>query len=69
MNETESMTHVFLKPCGCLFGAVLDVPEMFAELASQYRYAKKCGLTYKKIPSQEVRTMGWKCPQHKRIST
>jgi hypothetical protein len=64
-EQKEPMTHVFFKPCGCLACAIVDKPEMYPELGRAYRYAEKHGETYKKMETQEVRTMEWKCPEHK----
>ena len=63
----EPKTHVFLKPCGCLAGAVVNVPEMFGELAKMQRYATKHGETYRLMETQAVREMEWKCPEHKKV--
>ena len=66
MKQTEEpKTHVFLKPCGCLSCAIVNVPEMFGELAKAQRYAKKHGEIYQLMETQAVREMAWKCPQHK----
>ena len=62
----EPQTHVFFKPCGCLSGAVVNVPSMFGELAKMQRYAAKHGETYKLMETQDVRTMQWKCSEHKK---
>jgi hypothetical protein len=64
-KEKEPMTHVFLKPCGCLSAAVVNVPQMFSELARCQRYATKHGETYKLMETADVRIMEWKCDQHK----
>lgn len=64
----EPKTHVFLKPCGCLACAVVNVPERFNELAKAQRYAKKHGETYHLMETQAVREMEWVCPQHKKVA-
>ena len=61
----EPKTHVFLKPCGCLVCAVLNVPRMFSALAKAQRYAEKHGETYQLMETQAVREMEWRCPEHK----
>jgi hypothetical protein len=66
-TEKEPMTHVFLKPCGCLSAAVVNVPVMFSELARQQRYASKHGQTYKLMETEDVRKMKWKCDLHRTI--
>jgi len=66
--EEEPKTHVFLKSCGCLSCAIVNVPEMFGELAKAQRYAKRHGETYKLMETQAVREMEWRCPQHKKSS-
>jgi len=63
----EPMTHIFLKPCGCLSCAVVNAPEMFGELSRAQRYAKRHNETYKLMETQAVREMDWKCPAHKKI--
>ncbi len=60
----EPRTHVFRKPCGCLCCLVVNVPEMFGELAKAQRYAEKHGETYELMETQKVREMVWKCPEH-----
>ena len=65
MEEKEPMTHVFLKPCGCISGLVVNVPEMFKELVKMQRYAEKHGETYQLMETQAVREMQWKCDVHK----
>lgn len=62
------MTHVFLKPCGCLSCAIVNVPSMFGELARAQRYAKTHNETYKLMEAQDVRKMDWKCSQHKTVT-
>lgn len=67
MNDTkEPQTHVFIKPCGCLSCAIVNVPEMFGELAKAQRYAQKNGQIYKLMETEDVRKMAWKCEQHKK---
>ena len=66
MEVKEPMTHIFLKPCGCLACAIVNVPEMFGELAKAQRYAKKHDETYQLIETQTVREMEWQCPLHKK---
>ena len=67
MNTTEEpQTHVFLKPCGCLSSAILNVPRMFNALAGVQRYAKNHGETYKLMKTEEVRRMDWACPEHRK---
>jgi len=44
--KEEPKTHVFLKPCGCLACAVLNVPRNFQSLAKAQRYAETHGETY-----------------------
>jgi len=63
-TETKSMTHIFLKPCGCLSCAIVNSPNTIRELAQAHRYAKKHGETYQLIETEQVRTMSWKCPIH-----
>jgi len=65
MNEKEPMTHVFLKPCGCLSCAIVNTPTMFGELSKAQRYAKHHNDTYKLMETQAVREMEWKCSEHK----
>ena len=65
-RQDEPKTHVFLKPCGCLSCPVVNVPEMFGELAKAQRYAQKHGEIYKLVETQEVREMQWRCPEHKK---
>jgi len=62
---TESQTHVFIQPCGCLSKAILNKPKAFDLLAKAQRYAKRHGETYKLMDTQAVREMDWKCPEHK----
>ena len=62
----EPMTHVFLKPCGCVSCLIVNVPEMFNELAKQQRYAMKHNLNYELMSTQAVREMNWKCAEHER---
>ena len=67
MNRSElkePMTHVFLKPCGCLSCAILNMPERFGELAKAQLYAQNHGEIYELMGTQAVREMAWKCPQH-----
>jgi len=64
-TENGSMTHVFLKPCGCLACAIINRPERFRELARAQAYAQKHGETYQLLPTQTVREMDWKCSEHK----
>ena len=64
-NQEEPKTHVFLKPCGCLACAIVNVPRNFGALAKAQRYAQKHGETYHLMETQAVRTMAWLCPQHK----
>lgn len=66
MPEKEPMTHVFLKPCGCLSSAVINTPIMFRELAKAQRYAEKHNETYKLMETQAVREMAWKCIEHRK---
>lgn len=66
MKEQEPMTHVFLKSCGCLACAIVNVPERFSELVKAQRYAQKHGETYKLMDTQAVREMEWQCPEHKK---
>jgi hypothetical protein len=61
----EPKTHIFLKSCGCLSCAIVDVPEMYKELAKAFRYAANHNETYKLVPTQQVRDMDWKCAEHK----
>ena len=63
-QKEEPKTHVFLKPCGCLACAVLNVPERFGELAKAQSYAKKHRETYQLMETQAVREMKWRCPEH-----
>ncbi len=63
--KKETMTHIFLKPCGCLSCALVDVPENFTELAKAYRYAQKHNETYQKVSTEQVRIMEWECKEHK----
>lgn len=65
MIEAESKTHVFLKPCGCLACAIVNVPRNFGELAKAQRYAKAHGETYHLMETEVVRTMAWVCAEHK----
>ena len=65
MTDKEPMTHVFLKPCGCLSCAIVNVPEMFSELSKAQRYAKRHNEIYKLMETQLVREMKWKCSEHK----
>lgn len=62
----EPMTHIFLKPCGCLACAIVDKPEMLPEIGRAFRYSLKHGETYQKVPTQQVREMDWKCKDHKK---
>lgn len=62
----EPKTHVFLKPCGCLACAIVNVPRNFQALAKAQTYAKTYGETYQFMETQAVREMDWKCPQHKK---
>lgn len=66
MKEEEQKTHVFLKPCGCVSGLVVNVPSMFGELSRMQRYAKAHGEIYKLMETQAVREMQWKCQEHKK---
>lgn len=65
-KKEEPKTHIFLQPCGCLACAIVNVPEMFKELAKAQTYAKKHGETYQLMETQAVREMEWECPQHKK---
>jgi len=65
MTSEEPKTHVFLKPCGCLSCAIVNVPRTFGELAKAQRYAAKHGETYQLMETQAVREMEWKCREHK----
>jgi hypothetical protein len=63
-DENEPKTHIFLKPCGCLSSAYVDVPETYDDLAKAFRYAKRNGLTYKLVETEYVRKMSWHCEAH-----
>jgi len=65
MGTAEPKTHVFLKPCGCLACAIVNVPHNFMALAKAQRYAKAHGETYELMDTQAVREMQWLCSQHK----
>ena len=67
MKQDEPRTHVFLKPCGCLASAIVNVPDMFGELAKEQRYAKKHDYTYKLMETEDVRHMDWLCSVHRAI--
>ena len=69
INEPEPKTHVFLKPCGCLSAAYVDVPHNYNELAKGFKYATKHNETYQLMETQKVREMEWKCPEHKKKAT
>ena len=56
---------MFLKPCGCLASAIVNVPDMFGELAKEQRYAKKHNYAYKLVETQEVREMDRLCDAHR----
>ena len=66
-RDSEPKTHVFFKACGCLSCAIVNVPNMFGELAKAQRYAQKHGDTYRLMETQDVREMPFKCPQHQKV--
>jgi hypothetical protein len=66
MTEQEPKTHIFLKPCGCLACAIVNVPRNFKELAKAQTYARNHGETYQLMETAAVREMQWRCPEHKK---
>jgi hypothetical protein len=65
-NNNESMTHIFLKPCGCLSCAIVEKPTMFREIAKAFQDAAKNNETHKLVTTQFVREMKWTCLTHKK---
>jgi len=68
-TATEPQTHVFSKTCGCISSLVLNVPQMFGELAKAQRYAKKHNEVYSLMDTKAVRKMSWTCERHTRHRT
>ncbi len=61
----ESMTYISLKPCGCLATAIVDNPDHKREVAKVVAGAIRLGETVTRVETETVRTMDWKCPEHK----
>ena len=61
----ENMSYISKKPCGCLCMAVLDNPDHKRDVAKEIAKAIRLGETVERVPTETVRTMDWKCPEHR----
>ena len=68
-EKNEPKTHVYLKSCGCLACAIINLPRNFKELGRAQRYAEKHGETYKLMETEDVRKMEWECLEHRKPKT
>lgn len=62
---SESHTYLFLKPCGCLSGLAVDVPEMAESIGEMSAGAIKAGGEIKRVPTEAARRWPFKCEIHK----
>ncbi|MCK9568589.1 hypothetical protein M0R72_06580 [Candidatus Pacearchaeota archaeon] len=54
---TEHMAYIAVKSCGCVVGAVVDIPECRKETAKDVAEWIRNGLTIERVPSAEVKTL------------
>ena len=63
--SSESMSYIAKKPCGCLSMAIVDNPDHKKDVAKEISKAVRLGETVERVTTETVRTMDWKCPEHK----
>jgi hypothetical protein len=61
----EYMSYIATKECGCLTMAAVDSPENKKVVAREVAKAIRMGEKVERVTCEHVRTMEWKCPQHK----
>lgn len=63
-----TMTYISQKPCGCLMMAIIDNPKHKKEVAKEVAKAIRLGETVTRVDTESVKTMDWKCAEHKEVS-
>ena len=64
-QHTEPDTWISQKACGCLSMAIVNSPDRQKVVAKEVAKAIRLGETVTRVPTQQVREMEWKCPEHK----
>jgi len=58
-------TFVVWKPCGCVAVLIAMAPETARDYARETIRAQRAGLRTEFLPVETVRTMPWKCAEHR----
>lgn len=58
-------SYISIQPCGCLGIAVVDNPEHKRDVAKEVAKAIRLGERVKRVTSDSVRKMDWRCPKHR----
>ena len=62
--ESEPMSYISRKECGCLTLAIVDEPAHRREVAKEVAKAIRMGETVERVTCEQVRKMDWKCKSH-----
>jgi hypothetical protein len=68
-DPTESMTFLALAPCGCVKMAVVDSADHRPLTAREVSLMIRRGYRVERVTTAEVRTMPWRCEEHRQPVT